>query len=386
MTHPAFRLRAAAWLAGLWVLLAMAASPASTAELPPEISQTLEVLASKEIAAGAVGVQAFVAVGDASWAFAGGFSNLEREQKLSLDDRMRTASLTKLLTYAVTMELVGEGRLKLEAPASHYLPKGFLDGIPYADEFTIGQLLDHQTGVFNFNGDYSSPFYRDLFSDPHRGEAAWSIERLLSYARQPDNPPAGRPGEGTWYSSTGYIILEAALSHVTGKPISRLYEDYLFAPLGMSRTGVEGAGLEGVEIADSYAVPSEDDPAHSPFDGRRPVRADGLTNLSGGLRTYNAWARAAGAVASTAPDLAKFMRAVRHGDLTIFRDQESEVAKARERPKARFDWNGGSWGIRATILYSPAHDAVVVVIENSSTPETDSHALALGLLRAATEK
>jgi CubicO group peptidase (beta-lactamase class C family) len=152
----------------------------------------------------------------------------------------------------------------------------------------------------------------------------------------------------------------------------------------MKSAGAEGADFGVGEIVDSYARPSGSDRVNpSPFTGRKSVRPDGLVNMSAGLNHYNAWARAAGAVATNIEDLAKFMDAVREGRFTVLRDQAAQFARLKQTPDKYFDWNGGSWGVQATILFEPARDLTVIVLTNASNSGPGSHDIAKNLLSAA---
>jgi D-alanyl-D-alanine carboxypeptidase len=332
---------------------------------------------------GVPGVQAYVRTGDHEWRAAMGFASVEKKRPLQLQDRIRVASITKMLTYATVMELEKEGRLRRDARVVTLLPPGRLAGIPLADEMTVAQLLDHTSGLYNFNGENGADFFRALLDDPARGTRLWTADELLAFARDSAHPPTGRPGQSRSYSSTGYIVLQIAMEYVTGQSFGDLYARYLFAPLGMTRSGVEGAGLVADSIVDSYAIEASDRGAYSPFKGRAPIRADGLTNVSSGLRYYNAWAGAAGAVATTVDDLASFMKAVISGKRIVLRDQEAEFARVATRPDGFLSWNGGSWGIQASIIYSPARDVTVIVLSNASDAGEDTQALAHKLLLAA---
>jgi hypothetical protein len=88
-------------------------------------------------------------------------------------------------------------------------------------------------------------------------------------------------------------------------------------------------------------------------------------------------------VAVSAEDLARFMAAVRAGRLTIFKDQAARLNLSRLSQTAFYDWNGGTWGVQATILYAPAQTLTVIVVENGSNAGNGSHDLALELLKLA---
>ena len=335
------------------------------------------------VAHGVPGVQAYVRQGKSRWTGTSGVASMEKSTAMDLTQRIRLASITKMMTYATVMELVKAGRFQLSDRAVTLLPPGALDGIPFAHDITVAQLLEHTSGLHNFNGEDSRDFFTDLFSDPQRGTRLWTAGELLAYAKKSEHRPTARPGQKKSYSSTGYIVLEMILENVGGKPFPQLFREHLFEPLGMSSAGVEGADFGAREIVDSYARPARFESQASPFTGRNTVRSDGLVNLSAGLDHSNAWARAAGAVAANVEDLAKFMDAVVDGRLMVLRDQAAEFAAARAKPNALFDWNGGSWGIQATVLFQPSRDLTIIVLTNASNCGPGSHDIAKDLLTAA---
>lgn len=341
-------------------------------------------IVDRAIAEGTPGLQVYVKRGAAHWETAAGLSSVESARPMRLTDRIRVASITKMITYAAILELVRAGRLELTDRAVTLAPPGTLDGIPYADQITVAQLLEHKSGIYNFNGEDGADFFADLYSDPRRGSRSWTAGELLAYARRPGHRPTGRPGERVSYSSTGYIVLETILERITGKPFAAVYRELVFGPLEMRSAGVEGADFGADSIVSSYAKPEPGDRSGpSPFGGRRPVREDGLVDLSSGLTQYNGWARGAGAVAASVQDLARFMDAVAAGRVTVLSDQDSVFAQARRKPDSYFDWNGGSWGIQATILFEPYRDLTVIVLSNGSNVGQSSHDIARDLLSAA---
>ena len=338
------------------------------------------------VARGVPGLQAYVRRGKSRWTGTSGVASVEKSTAMDLTQRTRLASITKLMTYATVMELVKAGRFRLSDRAETLLPPSGLEGIPFGNEFTVAQLLDHTSGLHAFNGEDSRDFFADLFSDPKRGTRLWTAAELLGYAKKSQHRPAARPGERMSYSSTGYILLEMIIENIERKPFPQLFREHLFEPLGMKSAGVEGADFGAREIVDCYAQPARSDLRQpSPFAGRKAVRPDGLVNLSAGLEHYNAWARAAGAVAANIEDLARFMEAVGQGRFTVLRDQAAEFARAQAKPDKYFDWNGGSWGIQATVLFEPSRDLTVIVLTNASNGGPGSHDIAKSLLTTARE-
>ncbi|MCA1659403.1 MAG: beta-lactamase family protein, partial [Verrucomicrobiaceae bacterium] len=350
-------------------LLGLAAFGGATfaAENAKNSEQSYRALIDDAVARGVPGLQACVRKGKSQWTGTSGVASVEKSSQMALTHRVRLASITKMMTYATVMELVKTGRLQLSDRASALLPPGALDGVPFGSEITVAQLLDHTSGLHNFNGEDGRDFVADLFSDPRRGSRLWTAGELLAYAKKADHRPTGKPGEKMAYSNTGYILLEMIVEHMGRKPFPQLFREHLFEPLGMKSAGVEGVDFNTSEIVDSYARPALQNLARpSPFAGRKAIRADGLVNLSSGLDHYNAWARAAGAVATNVEDLARFMEAVVQGRYTVLRDQDAEFARAKAEPNASFNWNGGSWGIQATILFQPSRELTVIVLTNAS--------------------
>ena len=345
--------------------------------------QSYQAVVDDSVSRGVPGLQAYVRQGKSRWTGTSGVASVEKSTAMDLTQRIRLASITKMMTCATVMELVKAGRFQLSDRAVTLVPPGALDGIPLAHDITVAHLLDHTSGLHNFNGEDSRDFFTDLFSDPRRGTRLWTAGELMAYAKKKEHRPTGRPGEKKSYSSTGFIVLEMILENVGRKPFPQLFREHLFVPLGMKSAGVEGADFGAGEIADSYARPARFEAQASPFSGRKAIRSDGLVNLSAGLDHYNAWARAAGAVAANIEDLAKFMEAVEQGRFTVLRDQAAEFAQAKAKPNAHFDWNGGSWGIQATVLFEPFRDLTVIVLTNASHSGPGSHDIAKSLLTAA---
>ena len=368
-------------LIGLAALSSTALLAAEEVKDPQQSYQTVIDAVSR----GVPGIQAYVRQGKSWWTGTSGVASVEKSTAMNLTQRIRLASITKMMTYATVMELVKAGRFQLSDRAATLLPPGTLEGIPFGNEITVAQLLDHTSGLHNFNGEQSRDFFADLLSDPQRGTRLWTAAELLAYAKKTEHRPTGRPGQKMSYSSTGYILLEMIIENVERKPFPEVFRERLFEPLGMRSAGVEGADFGAGEIVDSYARPAPYDAEPSPFSGRKAVRSDGLVNLSAGLDHYNAWARAAGAAAANIEDLAKFMDAVQEGRFTVLRDQAAEFTRAKAKPNAHFDWNGGSWGIQATVLFEPSRDLIVIVLTNASNSGPGSHDIAKNLLAAARE-
>ena len=105
------------------------------------------------------------------------------------------------------------------------------------------------------------------------------------------------PGEHWHYSNTGYDILGKLAEHLGGKPLDRLLEERIFAPLGMRRT--RGAIIAADRLLYAQGYEAADPTSRSRAAPRWP-RPPGSTG--------HVWR---GSVASTADDMNRFLRIAR---------------------------------------------------------------------------
>ena len=127
------------------------------------------------------------------------------------------ASLTKVVgTTSAMMQLVGEGRVQLDAPVQRYLPRWT---VPGAERVTIRHLLLHTSGL---------RAHRPLYTETTDAAGA----RALVYATPLDTVPGAR----TLYSDLGIILLGDVIETITGETIDAYLARAVFGPLGMRET------------------------------------------------------------------------------------------------------------------------------------------------------
>lgn len=136
-----------------------------------------------------------------------------------LGTRFDIASITKMLTAAAIMQLVGRQAIDLHTPIAAYQV-----GIPSADTITAHQLLTHTAGF----GDYWNDAYRAARSDLRTVS-----DYLPLFAT---TPLAFPPGAGHQYSNAGYVVLGALIEAVTGQAYCDHMRQALYQPLSMADT------------------------------------------------------------------------------------------------------------------------------------------------------
>lgn len=205
------------------------------------LKQQADQLLSAAVTDGAVpGVVALATNAEGTY-YEGGFG--ERIQgggvEMTPDTVVWLASMTKAITGAAVMQLVEQGKLELDAPASRVLPElaepqvleGFDDAgqpvlRPAEGEITLRQLLTHTSGfVYDiWNRDFVK--YLELTETP--GIISCKNAAL-------DIPLAFDPGS-RWDYGIGIDWAGKMLEAASGQSLGAYFLDNLFAPLGMDST------------------------------------------------------------------------------------------------------------------------------------------------------
>jgi CubicO group peptidase (beta-lactamase class C family) len=176
------------------------------------------------------GVVAVVDHGRVIYRGAAGLANREWRVPHTLESRFDIASMTKPMTAIVVLQLVDEGKLRLDAPVAEYVP-AFRTAALRA--ITIEQLLRHRSGLqqdIAFADDPAdvSPTAAMVNADLLSLE---EIVRLIA-----ERPLRFAPGSDYGYSSDGYAVLGAAIEHVTGHSYWDELAARVLRPAGMTST------------------------------------------------------------------------------------------------------------------------------------------------------
>jgi CubicO group peptidase (beta-lactamase class C family) len=284
-----------------------------------------------------------------------GYANRATRQAPGPDTSFRAGSVTKQFTAAAILKLEQDGKLAVEDTVARHLP----DFRGPARDVTIHQLLTHTAGV---------PSYT---SDPAvlaRKADQFTVDALLALFR--DRPLEFSPGTSYTYSNSGYALLGAIIERASGTSYARYLEQALFRPAQMLRTEV-GDAIGVRDRAEGYQlVAGRIEPA-DPIDMSLPY--------------------AAGAVRSTANDLARWHRALQ-GDAILGSAARAKLYRV-ERDHYAYGWlvqeiktrrtvwhNGAIDGFHAVLWRIP--DADVAVIAWSNVFGTDVDAIGRAAIEA----
>jgi D-alanyl-D-alanine carboxypeptidase len=220
---------------------------------------------------------------------ASGAARLSPREPMRANDRFRVGSITKSFVSSAVVQLVGEGKVSLGDTVERWLP-GL---VPNGAGITIRRLLNHTSGLYDYTHD---PRLLAPFLAGDLGHV-WAPRDLVGLAAT--HPPLFAPGERWSYSNTNFILLGLVVEAATGHTLEQELRERIFTPLGLADTSF-GAGSR---IAGRHS--------HG-YSSLRPGRTGPLRDVT---QIDQSWAWAAGAIVSTAGDLADFYRGLMRGDL-----------------------------------------------------------------------
>jgi D-alanyl-D-alanine carboxypeptidase len=285
------------------------------------------------------------------WSAAFGTRALGTSEPMTLADHFRVGSNTKTMTATVILQLVQEGKLRLDDPVARHLA-----GVPNGERITIANLLEMRSGLFNYSEDLA--FNETLDRDPGK---VWTPQELLAIGFS--RPPAFAPGARFDYSNTNYVLLGVLLEQLTGLPAAEAFRRRLFQPLGLAQTSLPAATDTSipaphprgyafgtnVSTIRTYALPPQ----------QQAEAQAGRLLPSDETDANPSWAWTAGGAIATAGDLATWVKALVSGNLLDPTLQRLRLASIR--PTEPGNPAGAGYGL-GIVRFGPAvygHDGQI---------------------------
>lgn len=336
------------------------APPAPKAQTPAEIVSAAFTPVAGNPARPAISV-AYVAAGAAP-AFAGfGRTSLPGGPAPDQNTVYEIGSITKGLTALVLADMVLAGEVSLDDTLEKFLPDpaNFPEAVR---KITLAQLATHSSGLPRLPGNLM--FGMKDAANPYAHYGSKELTAFLyGYA-----PPADRTKITPEYSNLGFGLLGYILSMKAGMPYDALLKARVLDPLGMKDTSIALSDDQRKRLAPGHAKGA----AVSNWD---------LDALAG-----------AGAVRSTAADMAKLLSALMHPSdsrigkaITLATEPRGELGASKiglawltSTPAngAPFTWhNGGTGGYRTFIGYTRDGKAGIVVLTNGADQSPDGLAV-----------
>jgi len=296
-----------------------------------------------------------------------------KREPMTLDTIFDLASLTKVIaTTTAVMQLVEQGKVRLNDPVAKYLPEFAQNG---KDDITVRQLLTHYSGL--------AP---DVELTPafESKEAAYR----LAFAETPQQAP----GSGFIYSDTNFIVLGALVEKISGEALDSYTQQHIFTPLKMMHTRF----LPPVAWRYKIAPTEYDENEHM----LRGVVHDPRARRMGGVAGH-------AGLFSTADDLAKFSQALLDGGDGILSPLAVAKMTQPETPPSAPVLRGFGWDIDSpfssnrgdllpvgsfghtgftgtSIWIDPTTQTYIILLTNSVHPRGKGNAIGLRV-KVATE-
>lgn len=277
-----------------------------------------------------------------------GFANLEDQVAANPSTVYRIGSITKQFTATMIMQLVKEGKLKVDDPFETVLP-----AMPKAwSKVTVKNLLNHTSGIKSYTE------IKDLFSE----DAMKPTTPAGIIKKVEEIPMDFIPGTKWHYNNTGYELLGMIIEKLDKRTYAESLKSRILSPLGMDHTYF---------VSESTLVPH---------------RAQGYSwnkNAFEHARYLNMdWPYAAGSIESTTLDLAKWDEAL-YGEKILPHDLLEQMWSATNLTdgtvqKYGFGWQvdtangspivehgGGIHGFSTFIRRSPTVGITIIVLTNT---------------------
>jgi len=160
-----------------------------------------------------------------------GFADRAFKVPADVTTHYRIASITKLFTSVVVLQLRDEGKIDLNGTIKKYLPDYGGEG---GDEITIHHLLNHTSGLPQYDNVSS---YQEAFANGvEQYQKPLPPEALLK--RCCTGKLAGKPGTKFNYNNADYFVLGRIIERLDGKTYEQSLTHRILAPLGLKETGM----------------------------------------------------------------------------------------------------------------------------------------------------
>ncbi len=136
--------------------------------------------------------------------------------KYNRDTKYQVASVTKMITAILTLQLVEDGKISLDDKLAEFYPE-----IPNANKITIKNLLEHTSGLGNF---------------AIKNGAIWVVDEVSEKDILDEIIHQGvrfEPNEDTAYSNSAYLLLRMILERKHGKAYHKIVQQIIAKPLGL---------------------------------------------------------------------------------------------------------------------------------------------------------
>ncbi|MFJ6179529.1 serine hydrolase domain-containing protein [Streptomyces sp. NPDC092295] len=248
--------------------------------------------------------------------YTAGVADLATGAPVPADGQVRIGSSTKTFTAVVVLQLVGEGKIDLDAPIETYLPDLIRGEGVDGRHISVRQLLQHTSGL----PEYTQAVAENFTEFQHRyAEPRELLDRALK------GKASFPPGAKWEYSNTNYVVAGLLVQKITGRPLAEEINKRVVERIGLRHTYFPRAGDMTIREKHPKGYFAERPGA--------PLRDVTVQDPS--------WGWAAGAMISTNSDVNRFFTALLDGRLL----QPAQLREMRTTVPAEDPVAGSRYGL-----------------------------------------
>jgi D-alanyl-D-alanine carboxypeptidase len=180
------------------------------------------------------------------WTGAQGYADLEKKLPMTDCHLQYLQSVSKSYMAVEILQLKEQGKIDLDAPMTKYLPSKYSKFIKNASSVTIRMLLNHTSGIAEYNE--APSFVSNVILHPLQN---FSSEDCLKGIKGMDFQFT--PGSKYKYTNTNYLLLSLIGDAMTGDHAAYIKKN-IFKPLALNSSyyGKDLNYLKGLALPQSY--------------------------------------------------------------------------------------------------------------------------------------
>lgn len=151
-----------------------------------------------------------------------GIANNFTKDKLNTRTPFQLASVSKQFTAVSILQLMEQGKLKLDDRVEQHIP-----GFPYDSSITIRSLLTHKSGLPNY------AYCLDKYYDKKAPLTNAKVVELFNKIKPGIDY---HPNRQFHYNNTNYILLAYIVERTSGQGFREYVKENIFTPAGMSES------------------------------------------------------------------------------------------------------------------------------------------------------
>jgi D-alanyl-D-alanine carboxypeptidase len=191
------------------------------------------------------------------WAGTAGYANTEKKIAMNKCHLQYIQSVSKMYMAVAILQLMEQGKIKLDEPVSNYLAARYSHYLKNAGQITVRMLLNHTSGVPEYNN--HPLFVSMVLQSPTHYFTQEDCLKSIAYEE-----PQFAPGSKYKYANTNYLLLSLIADAITGDHAAYIRE-HIFKPLGLINTFYSSnhSYLNSLYVPDAYwDVFNENKPAN----------------------------------------------------------------------------------------------------------------------------